>query len=120
MFQVPPSLSTRSGCQKAIAAKIIAGDGNFVLGVKGNQPTLHDRLESFLDEYWKDGDWSGDRCHRFQTIVQLGACQMERYYYAAPIPKREAVFAAWPSVQVIGMVINVRRRGDEVTEEVRY
>jgi hypothetical protein len=38
----------------------------------------------------------------------------------APIPKREAVFADWPSVQVIGMVINVRRRGDEVTEEVRY
>ena len=32
------------GCQKAIAAKIIAGNGNFVIGVKGNQPTLHDTI----------------------------------------------------------------------------
>ena len=45
---------------------------------------------------------------------------MERYYYVAPVPKREAVFADWPSVQAIGMVISVRRQGDVVTEEVRY
>ncbi len=108
------------GCQKAIAAKIIAGDGNFVIGVKGNQPTLHDTIESFFDDHWQDGDWYRGRCHRFRTIEQSGACQMERYYYVAPIPKREEVFADWPSVQAIGMVINVRRRGDEVTEEVRY
>jgi predicted transposase YbfD/YdcC len=108
------------GCQKAIAAKIIAGDGNFVIGVKGNQPTLHDTIESFFDDHWKDGDWFRGRCHRFQTIEQQGACQTERYYDVAPIPKREEVFADWPSVQAIGMVINVRRRGDEVTEEVRY
>jgi len=108
------------GCQKAIAANIIAGDGNFVIGVKGNQPTLHDTIESFFDDHWKEGDWSGGRCHRFHTIEQQGRCQVERYYYVAPIPKREAVLADWPSVQAIGMVVNVLRQGDEVTEEVRY
>ena len=108
------------GCQKAIAAKIIAGHGNFVIGVKGNQPTLHDTIESFFDDHWKEGDWSGGRSHRFRTIEQKDKGQMERYYYVAPVPKRESVFADWPSVQAIGMVISVRRQGDEVTEEVRY
>jgi len=34
------------GCQKAIAAKIIAGNGNFVIGVKGNhQPAQAPSLQ---------------------------------------------------------------------------
>ena len=108
------------GCQKDIAAKIMDREGNFVIGVKGNQPTLHDTIESFFNDHWKDGDWFKGRCHRFQTIEQRGECQVERYYYVTPVPKRKAVFGNWPSVQAIGMTISVCQRGEEVTEEVRY
>ena len=107
------------GCQKDIAQKIIDGQGDYVIGVKGNQPTLHDTIESFSDDHWKDGDRFKGRCHRFQTMEQRGDCQVERYYYVAEVPKREVVFENWPSVQAIGMVISVHRRGDQVTEEVR-
>ena len=108
------------GCQKEIAARITHGGGNFVIGVKGNQPTLPGTIESFFDDHWKDGDWFKGRCHRFQTIEQQGECQVEVYYYVAQVPKRKAVFENWPSVQAIGMVISVHRRGEQVTEEVRY
>ena len=30
------------GCQHAIADQIVAADGHYVLGLKGNQGTLHD------------------------------------------------------------------------------
>ena len=38
------------GCQKAIAEKIVGQDGHYVLQVKGNQATLHDRLQGTFDE----------------------------------------------------------------------
>ena len=108
------------GCQKDIAAKIVDRGGNYVIGVKGNQPTLHDTIESFFDDHWKDGDWFKGRCHRYQTIEQRGGCQVERYYDVAEVPQRKVVFENWSSVQAIGMVISVHRRGEKVTEEVRY
>jgi len=108
------------GCQRAIAAKIKDKNGEFVIGVKGNQPTLLATMESFFDDHWEAGDWSKGRCKRFHTSEQKGARQEDRYYYVAPVPKRAAVFKNWPQVTAIGMVISVREQGDEVTEEVRY
>jgi predicted transposase YbfD/YdcC len=39
------------GCQKAIAANIKVGKGEFVIGVKGNQPKLLATIESFFDDH---------------------------------------------------------------------
>jgi hypothetical protein len=33
------------GCQKEIAAKIVAGGGDYILAVKGNQPNLHQDIQ---------------------------------------------------------------------------
>ena len=38
------------GCQKSITQTIIDGGGDYVIGVKSNQPTLHDSLQRHLDE----------------------------------------------------------------------
>jgi predicted transposase YbfD/YdcC len=108
------------GCQKEIARKITEQDGKFVIAVKGNQPSLYNTIESFFERHWKNGDWSTGRCNRHHTSEQTGRRQDDRYYYVAPIPRRETVFQDWPSVKAIGMVISVRQQGDEVTEEVRY
>jgi predicted transposase YbfD/YdcC len=108
------------GCQKAIAEKIIASNGQFVIGVKGNQPKLQSAIESFFDDHWEAGDWSKGRCKRFHTSEQKGAWQEDRYYYVARIPRRDSVFDNWPTVTAIGMVISVRQQGDQITEEVRY
>lgn len=108
------------GCQKEIATKVTGKNGKFVIAVKGNQPTLYETIESFFDRHWKNGDWSTGRCNRHHTSEQNGSRTEHRYYYVAPIPRRETVFRDWPSVRAIGMVISVRQEGDEVTEEVRY
>jgi len=39
-----------AGCQKKIAQKIISKGGDYVLGLKGNQPTLHDEAENFFTQ----------------------------------------------------------------------
>jgi predicted transposase YbfD/YdcC len=38
------------GTQKAIAAKIAAQEGDYVLALKGNQTTLHDDVKTFFDD----------------------------------------------------------------------
>ena len=38
------------GCQKAIAAQIVAQKGNYPLAVKGNQPTLHAAIQKAFDD----------------------------------------------------------------------
>jgi predicted transposase YbfD/YdcC len=38
------------GCQKDIARKIVAGQGDYLFSLKGNQGTLHDEVSWFLDQ----------------------------------------------------------------------
>ena len=33
------------GCQKEIAEKVVDGEGDYILAVKGNQPTLHEEIQ---------------------------------------------------------------------------
>ncbi len=37
------------GCQRAIAAQIIAQGGDYVLGLKGNQSALQESVEDFFE-----------------------------------------------------------------------
>jgi len=38
------------GCQRQIARQIVQAQGNYVLAVKDNQPTLHEKVKKLLDE----------------------------------------------------------------------
>ena len=38
------------GCQKKIAEQIIEQEGDYMLGLKGNQGTLHDEVKLLMDE----------------------------------------------------------------------
>jgi hypothetical protein len=59
------------GCQRAIAAQIVAQGGDYVLGLKGNQSALQESVEDFF-EVATAGDfaavthdfhiWSAPRC----------------------------------------------------------
>src|SRR3954451_1756061 len=50
------------GCQKEIAAKIIAGGGDYILAVKDNQPRLHqdidDRFMAAMEDDFAGLEWS--------------------------------------------------------------
>jgi predicted transposase YbfD/YdcC len=43
------------GCQKEIAAQIIRQEADYILAVKENQPTLHQRVQRLMDEAILDG-----------------------------------------------------------------
>jgi predicted transposase YbfD/YdcC len=51
------------GCQKEIAARIRQGDGDYVLAVKQNQPTLYEQVNQAIDEALE-----GEGVDEYQTV----------------------------------------------------
>jgi predicted transposase YbfD/YdcC len=105
------------GTQKAIAAQIINGEADFVLGLKGNQGTLHQAIIEHVDEQL-DGDLAGAREH---VTTEKGHGREEmRTYLQLPAPKSLPGFAQWKGLKSIGVVTSCCLRDGKETIEVRY
>jgi predicted transposase YbfD/YdcC len=105
------------GTQKAIAAQIIKGEGDYVLALKGNQETLHQAIIEHIDEQL-EGDLAGAREH---VTTEKGHGREEmRTYLQLPAPKSLPGFAQWKGLKSIGVVTSCCFRDGKETVEVRY
>lgn len=109
------------GCQKAIAEQIHAAGGDYVLAVKGNQPTLHDDVHQvFLEGLEND---FAELEHRSCQTQERGHGRREtRHYHLVKVPTELAQkHAAFQGLRTLGMVFRERQVGDgPATGEVRY
>jgi predicted transposase YbfD/YdcC len=108
------------GCQKEIAAKIVAQEGDYVLAVKDNQPKLHQAIqEAFSDEGQEELLRMPHRQH--QTHDKGHGRSDERYYVLVKLPDDFPLRKEWPSVKAIGMAVRTTIDGDGKTSgDVRY
>ena len=105
------------GTQKAIAAEIIEGEADYVLGLKGNQETLHQAVIDHIDEQL-DGDLDDAREH---VTTEKGHGREEtRTYLQLPAPKDLPGFPLWKGLKTIGVVTSQCLRNGKETIEVRY
>src|SRR5215468_1979393 len=110
-----------AGCQKEIAAQIVAKEADYVLALKANQPTLYDQVSDyFLDQLEKEGP---DRKLRHHREVEEGHGRSEtRETFVAPAPRALVASGAWLGLATVVLVI--RRCVDHATgkssDEVRY
>jgi predicted transposase YbfD/YdcC len=77
-----------AGCQKDIAEQIIEAKGDYVLGLKKNQPTLYNEVEQYvqthaitasnrLEDHFEDGHGRRVRRRYFATDIRhLASCQL--------------------------------------------
>jgi predicted transposase YbfD/YdcC len=105
------------GTQKAIAAEIIDGKADYVLGLKGNQETLHQAVIEHIDEMI-DGDM-GDAREYVTTEKGHGRDEM-RTYLQLPAPADLPGFTLWKGLKSIGIVTSHCIRDGKETIEVRY
>jgi predicted transposase YbfD/YdcC len=106
------------GCQKEIAATILAKEADYLLAVKGNQPSL---METLTDHF------TVNRCNRLRAAGQCfeegeqshGRLVAQRCWVA---PNNGLVDpAVWPGCQMMGMVESQRVVGGKISEpEHRY
>jgi predicted transposase YbfD/YdcC len=106
------------GCQKDIAAKIVAGGGDYVLTVKDNQPTLLANMRACFDKAIDQGG-TGPGHDTFDTEEEGHGRVEKRHYHIITDPEMPGK-EEWAGLQVIGMCYSECERDGKRTDEVRY
>ena len=107
------------GCQKDIAAKIVAGGGDYVLTVKDNQPSLlSDIQDSFIQAH--DTDFAGLDYDEYETTDRGHGRIEKRSYTIIKNPTTLQQKDLWAELKVIGMCVSTRIVKDKESTEVRY
>ena len=121
------------GCQREIAAKIIQGGGDYVLQVKGNQPSLQNAAEeafAALDKEHEAEEVSA--CHEDSSVPKTKARRRTtretsrgrtetRHYTIMPLPESMASFGKqWSGLTSLGRVVREVERDGHLTLETSY
>jgi predicted transposase YbfD/YdcC len=98
------------GCQKQIAEQIaVKQDADYVLAVKGNQPTLHEKLKHLLDEAVLE-NFAGIKHDFIETVDgDHGRIETRRLWVTDQVQHLgEAILTQWPALSSVAMVECVR------------
>jgi predicted transposase YbfD/YdcC len=96
------------GCQKEIAAEIRRGEGDYVLAVKQNQPTLYERVEAAIDVA-SEADTEDFEEH--VTCEKGHGRQETRTYAVMPAPESIDPEGQWCDLKAIGIATSERIDG---------
>lgn len=107
------------GCQKAVVRDIVDKGADYVISLKGNQGTLHEKTKDFFEEA---------RQERFETVPHVytetsekghGRVERRRYWLTHRLDfLREK--DDWAGLQSVGMVEATRELNGVSSREVRY
>jgi predicted transposase YbfD/YdcC len=107
------------GTQKAIAEQIIENKADFVLGLKGNQETLHQAVIDYIEEQ-TETNFANVDVRRHVTKETGHGRDETRHYVHMPVPPSLAHLELWKGLRSIGMVVSECVRDGKETIEVRY
>jgi predicted transposase YbfD/YdcC len=110
-----------AGCQKEIAAQIVAQKADYVLALKDNQPTLHDQAADYFLEQLEAANPDSKMRHHREVEKAHGRTET-RETYVAPAPKAMVATGLWLGLASIVMVIrhSIDQATGKETAEVRY
>ncbi len=107
------------GCQKNIAAQIVAGHADYCLAVKDNQPTLAEDIgNAFMDAL--ENNFASVEHDEHETHSKGHGRTESRYYYTMPAPDTLRTADEWAGLRSIGMTITYRNADGGGDAEVRY
>ena len=105
------------GCYENIVDAVVEGDGNYLITIKGNQPTLLNEAKSALSEAESHG-FEGVDCYQ-ESDRGHGRIE-ERTYYAVPVPEDSELRQKWQHLATFVMGIFYRTLKGKTSKEVRY
>lgn len=107
------------GCQKEIAAKIVAGGGDYVLALKGNQEKLHQAVDAAFTMALEAHVRPPGMCRHVTTETNRGR-QERREYTVLPAPRSLPGVADWKGLATLVMVLRITRIDGREKGEVSY
>lgn len=107
-------------CQKETAEAIRAKGADYILPVKGNQPTLHETLVELFLAYGEQ-NYRDPKLRTHKTRETNRTRHEERIYYVAPAPRSLIDAGEWKDIKTVGMVYRLREEpGKEAEEAVTF
>ncbi len=107
------------GCQRAIAQKIIEQGADYVLALKGNQPTLEQAVARFFVTGPEAAAHRTASDSYEQTEQGHGRVETRCAWISEELAP-ELTAAAWPGLRSIGMVEATRTQAGETSVEQRF
>lgn len=107
------------GCQTDIAATIVDGGGDYILALKGNQPTLRDGVVEHVLEHMND-DFARVDVSRHETKEKGHGRLEHRTYYVLDVPPDLPDVGRWRGLKQIGVAISDTTRDGKPCDDVRY
>jgi predicted transposase YbfD/YdcC len=107
------------GCQRDIAAKIIAKKADYILALKGNQGSLREDVEIFADEQ-KTRAFADSKVTTHETIdADHGRIETRKYTVIHNVDWLQARHD-WPGLNGVVMVESQRETAQKIERETRY
>lgn len=121
MLEIAGSLVTidAMGCQTEIAQAILARKADYLLAVKGNQPTLHRGLVDYFADHLED-DFARTKVSQHVTEERGHGRLEKRTYYVCAVPENFPDRQRWPKLKAIGVAFSETIRGDKPSHEARF
>ena len=111
------------GCQPEIAAQIVEQGADYVLALKGNHGTVHEKVVTFfdqLDEHAPQPVVQDEHLSTSETVDgDHGRIEIRRYHQVSDLQWLEER-SQWKALQSVGMVEAERHIGETVSVERRY
>lgn len=108
-----------AGCQKKIARQIVDGGGDYVLGLKGNQGSLHAETVELFEKCLRD-DCLGISWHEAETTNGGHGRIEQRRLWATGEIAWFAELSQWKGLRSLIKVEARRTIGEETSSETRY
>jgi predicted transposase YbfD/YdcC len=107
------------GCQTKIAAEITKAKADYVLGLKGNQSTLHDEVKTFFEECLA-GNFAEVPYDYLETKERgHGRVETRKCWISSDI-EWLTHYDQWKNICSVGMVESIREIQGKVTTERRF
>lgn len=108
-----------AGCQKAIAAKIIDGKGDYLLALKGNHEKLFEEVQYVMLCHMQN-DFAGSPVSRHVEVEQGHGRVEARSYYQITAPSHLHGRAEWKGFKTIGAAVRVYEQNGFEKRDIRY
>jgi predicted transposase YbfD/YdcC len=106
-----------AGCQKEIARQVRGQGGDYLLAVKGNQPTLHEAVRAVFDRAC-DADFTGVPLDSSEASGAGHGRHEDRYVMAIYDP--QGLPPKWPDVAAVVLVAREREVNGKRTDTAHY
>jgi predicted transposase YbfD/YdcC len=108
------------GCNKTVIELILQSKGEYVLQVKENQPTLHEKLKNLMDEMILEKFKGIEHDHNMETDGGHGRIETRRVWVCWNVKDLGAIAKEWPGLKSIVVVESTREMRDHTSVERHY